>query len=174
MGRRLDDRIIGARELHRYARLEPDQDVINWVAGLDMRSRFLPTRPSRSINRRHAAMRPQLWAGSQNDRAAERRMEHRVGKRYRAFRLIRLRHEDTHDTAALLYNISRNGMFALTRHPDVGPNLCVDVDLPVREGPPIRLSTLVVHRSEHGLGLIFRHLDPVAAAAVEELCTTHR
>jgi hypothetical protein len=166
----LDDWMIGAREFHRYATFAPEGEIRNRTAGPGLQGWFLPARTSRPGKRSLAVARPRLDPEN-GPKPTERRMEHRVGKRYRAFQLVRLLHDDACDASALLYNVSRNGMFVLTRHPDVGPNLCVDVDLRMANGSPIRLSTLVIHRAEYGLGLIFRHLDPVAAAAVEELCS---
>lgn len=173
MGRRIDDHIFWARELRRYASCTTELGLGNWASGSGHPARHLPT--GRPISFGHAGMRPQAWLAPQTggEAARRRQMEHRFGKRYRAFRLVKLRQDSARETAGLLYNVSRNGMFVVTRNPQIGSSLCIDVDLPVRNGPPVRLSTLIVHRSEFGLGLIFRHLDPAAAAAVEELCN-HR
>jgi hypothetical protein len=164
--------------MYRYATLAPANDARRWTAGPGLQGWVAPTeRPRRLPGRAHAAMRPQQWATTPRDDASraqrrEPRMEHRVGKRHRAFRLVTVLQDGIADGSGLLYNVSRNGMFVLTRHP-VGTNLCIDIVLPVPDGTPVRLSTLIVHRSDHGLGLIFRHLDLVAAAAVEAHCTRH-
>lgn len=175
MGRRVDDRMIAARSMHRYATLAPADDIRRWTAGPGLQGWIAPTaRLPRLPGRGHAGMRPQQWnISSSEPRLAQQRMEHRLGKRHRAFRLVTVLQDGVADSSGLLYNVSRNGMFVLTRHPANGANLCVDIDLPMRDEAPVRLSALIVHHGDHGLGLIFRHLDPVAAAAVEALCTRH-
>lgn len=96
------------------------------------------------------------------------RMEHRQGARYRAFRLVELQYEEFGRRGALLYNVSRNGMFVLTTAA-VGVNRCVDVRIPAAGGT-VRISALVVHCGNGGLGMIFRDLDDAASAAIEGFC----
>lgn len=167
MGRRVDDRIFRALELRHDARIASDTDLGHWTWHRDRPGRYPPPAPSpsRSFGRSHAGLQPRLAA-----RTGERRMEHRHGKRHRAFRLVKLRQDNFRETAGLLYDISRQGMFVVTRRPEIGAGSCLELDLPSTGGRTVRISALVVHRSEYGLGLIFRHLDPAAAAAVEELC----
>lgn len=98
------------------------------------------------------------------------RMDHRQGARFRAFRLVELEFDDADRAGGLLYNISRNGMFILTTV-GVDINHCVDIHIPAaNENDMVRISAMVVHSSNCGLGLIFRELDGAAEAAVEEFC----
>ena len=167
MRRRQDDRMVVDRESRGYFASGLSGAYAGAAAALPMPVRH------------HRAPTPSPWHPRERAIGAARpavhtkvvRMDHRQGARYRAFQLVDLQYDDTERKGALLYNVSRNGMFILTTA-GLGINHCVDVLIPAAVGgAAVRVSALVVHGSECGLGLIFRDLDEAAAAAVEELCS---
>jgi hypothetical protein len=96
-------------------------------------------------------------------------MEHRQGRRIAARTQVWLQFRDRAVTAATASNIGRGGMFVRTsQRPDANCCLEVLVELPDDRGETaVPVPAMVVHRSRHGVGLMFRELDPQAAKVVE-------
>lgn len=170
MGRRMDDWSTGSKEWRRYASKTP----MSWNSrAADITAGATGCEP------RQPHARPQGGAVSRvippaTRRSRSIRMDHRLGKRYRAFHLAELSHGDAGGDdvrcAGLLYNVSRGGMFVVTGA-QLGVNRCVDVRI-AYAGGMLRVPALIVHRGNGGLGLMFRQLDGETAAAVEALCTS--
>jgi hypothetical protein len=123
-------------------------------------------------------------------------MEHRLGRRVELDLPVLLRFRDGSTGAGIAVNLGPGGVFVRTKA-DPGHNCCVEVRLSADDCPndwpddwqdawpdawqdegPILLPSLVVHRTEDGIGLMFRALDLRAEAVVARLldreAPTHR
>ena len=96
-------------------------------------------------------------------------MDHRQGSRCQVMVMARIRWRDNQSAIGLIYDISPDGMFLLSvRGP--APNNCVEVDIlsaPGQRGA-VSIPGLIVHRSQHGFGVMFRALDGPARAFVKQ------
>ncbi len=120
----------------------------------------------RSIAR--AAARPSAAHASPGGRAGGAPMDHRQGGRCHVMVMARIRWRDDQSAIGLMYDISPDGMFLLSvRGP--APNNCVEVDILLAPGQrsAVSIPGLVVHRSQHGFGVMFRALDGPARAFVK-------
>jgi hypothetical protein len=98
-------------------------------------------------------------------------MEHRWHRRIPVSIPVTLHFNDGACAGGEAANISRGGIFVATLMPPSRAG-CVDVRLALpdcEDRVSIRLPAIVVHRGEHGLGLMFRSLDAQAEAAVLRL-----
>lgn len=94
-------------------------------------------------------------------------MERRKGRRREALLLTKLKTARGQYTAALVYNLSQNGMFVLTKSAlERGQN--VYIQLPAL-GATIWLAAQVVHRSPYGAGLAFGELSDMARMLIQAL-----
>ena len=101
-------------------------------------------------------------------RAGGASMDHRQGSRCHVMVMARIRWRDDQSAIGLMYDISPDGMFLLSvRGP--APNNCVEVNILLAPGQrsAVSIPGLVVHRSQHGFGVMFRALDGPARAFVK-------
>jgi hypothetical protein len=82
--------------------------------------------------------------------------------------LARIRWRNDQSAIGLMYDISPDGMFLLSVC-GPAPSTCVEVDILLAPGQrsAVSIPGLVVHRRQHGFGVIFRALDGPARAFVK-------
>jgi hypothetical protein len=99
------------------------------------------------------------------------RIDHRQARRLAVQIPLLLRF--CHDQCAfgIARNLSRDGIFVETTASPEG-NVCLDLMVPglaLADAAPARFPVLLVHRTDQGLGLLFRSLEGRTAAALERL-----
>jgi hypothetical protein len=93
-------------------------------------------------------------------------MDHRQGRRRRVFRLVQVQQWGSQSQGGILYNLSRDGLFVVSAFkPDLYKRATILV--PAADGPPTRLSGLVIHHNGSGFGLLFQQLDGGARSFVK-------
>lgn len=99
-------------------------------------------------------------------------MEHRCSERWPLV-LPALIHRQDHPVAiGKITNISREGLFLETRSGELTRNLCLEIELgrsTVRRTHQLRLPVVVAYQTEHGIGVLFRSLDPEAERGLRAL-----
>lgn len=100
-------------------------------------------------------------------------MDHRQGFRRRSLVLAEIRPRYGQAEAGLIYDISSNGMFVLSRARP-GVNKCINVEFSAPGDRSARIAGLVVHQNDHGFGMMFQQLQGEARAFVESYLTTYR
>jgi len=98
-------------------------------------------------------------------------IDHRLGQRVDIRIPVRLRLPNGIQSAGLALDIGWGGMLVRTSAP-LPSNGCLDVHMTLRTAERehrVRLPGLIVHRSEEGVGLMFRRLNGEAAEVLSWL-----
>jgi hypothetical protein len=98
-------------------------------------------------------------------------IDHRLGQRVDIRIPVRLRLPDGIQCAGLALNVGWGGVYVRTSAP-LPSNGCLDVHMTLRTAERehrVRMPGLIVHRSEDGVGLMFRRLDGEATEALSWL-----
>lgn len=98
-------------------------------------------------------------------------IDHRLGQRVDIRIPVRLRLPDGIQCAGLALNVSWGGIYVRTSAP-LPSTGCLDVHITLRTAERehrVRMPGLIVHRSEDGVGLMFRRLDGEATEALSWL-----
>ena len=116
---------------------------------------------------------PELKTPQEIESAREILMDHRQGIRLRSLVLAEIQPRYGQPEAGIIYDISSNGMFVISRARP-GVNKCINVVFSAPRDRSARITGLVVHQNEHGFGLMFQQLQGEARTFVENHLTTHR
>jgi len=112
-----------------------------------------------------------VGAASNWRHSTERSMEHRLHRRVEIAIPARLHFRDGAFIAGLAANISQGGLFIKTSMWCFREG-CVDVRLRLSEPDgerQLRIPAFIIHRTQGGMGLMFRELDAEAEAWVSRL-----
>lgn len=97
-------------------------------------------------------------------------MERRQQSRRQALLLTEIRVPGGQRARGLIYNVSQDGMFVLTRSAlDLEQNVYVQLPALIGQGATVWLVAQVVHRNDHGVGLAFGELTDMVRAMTEAL-----
>ena len=101
-------------------------------------------------------------------------INHRHGERRRTFALVEIKCRQG-KCPGLMYNISRDGMYVLSKNvPKLHKRVDICISLFNRKGSPVVIPGMVVHRSNHGFGVLFRELDDTTRGVVNKLLGRYR
>lgn len=106
---------------------------------------------------------------SQTKRSQETVINRRQSSRRRRLMLVMLDERSCQSEVGLIYDLSPDGMFIVSKaRPDL--NNLVEVLMSAVNNKPVRIPGLVVHRRNHGFGLAFLQLDNATRALVAKHC----